>query len=555
MLSVLYLQFCNLSMFPEFLKSQTSLEYLDLSNNKICGAVPNWVWKKSLRNLDLSNNSLSFLDQFSLNQSLTSSQGSLSRPICNLSQLRTFNASFNKLSGPIPSCLGNISSLDTLDLQKNNFNGSIPDFAKATQLYWLQLNDNKLEGKLPRSLANCTMLQVLNLGNNTLHDTFPLWLGKLPALMVLVLRANRLYGPIKHVKNCFQDLDVLDIAFNNFSGQLPIEFFQAPQLRSLKIGGNKLEGKLPRSLAYCKKLEVLDVGKNMIQDTFPFWLEKLPSLKVLVLRANKFYGPAKTSEDENAFPELHILDLASNNFSGELSIGFFRSLKAMTTMTDGKKAKPDYIGDKHYQDSLTIVNKGCEIFYKKILTIFVCLDLSNNSFHGRIPEEIQNLKSLKALNFSYNSFLGPIPSALGNLTELESLDLSQNNLSGKIPPQLASLTFLEVLNLSYNQLEGSIPQSYQFGTFPNDSYKGNPRLCGPPLTKKCNEVGLGMQPPKEDEDSLVDGISIWKIVLIGYGCGLVIGLSIGYTVLNEMGNKWMDRFTWNWNKKWRRSFK
>ncbi|XP_022722201.1 probably inactive leucine-rich repeat receptor-like protein kinase At2g25790 [Durio zibethinus] len=163
MLSVLYLQFCNLSMFPEFLKSQTSLEHLDLSNNKISGAVPNWVWKKSLRNLDLSNNSLSFLDQFSLNQSLTSSQGSLSRPICNLSQLGTLNVSFNKLTGPIPSCLGNISSLDTLDLQKNNFNGSIPDFAKATQLYWLQLNDNKLEGKLPRSLANCTILQVLNL--------------------------------------------------------------------------------------------------------------------------------------------------------------------------------------------------------------------------------------------------------------------------------------------------------------------------------------------------------------------------------------------------------
>ncbi|XP_022722192.1 receptor-like protein 12 [Durio zibethinus] len=354
MFSILILQFCNLSMFPEFLKSQNSLEYLDLSNNKISGAVPNWVWKKSLWNLDLSNNSLSSLDQFSLNQSLTSSHGSLSRPICNLSQLEIFNASFNKLNGPIPSCLGNISSLSSLDLQKNNFSGSIPDFAKATQLYWLQLNDNKLEGKLSRSLANCTMLQVLNLGNNTLHDTFPLWLGKLPALMVLVLQANRFYGPIKHVKNCFQDLDVLDIAFNNFSGQLPIEFFQAPQLRSLKIGENKLEGKLPRSLAYCRKLEVLDVGKNMIQDTFPFWLVKLPSLKVLVLRANRFYGPIKISDDENAFPELHILDLASNNFSGELSVGFFQSLKAMKSMADGNKAKPDYIGDKYYQDSMTI---------------------------------------------------------------------------------------------------------------------------------------------------------------------------------------------------------
>ncbi|XP_022722204.1 receptor-like protein 12 [Durio zibethinus] len=381
-LEELYLNSCNLTEFPEFIKTQDKLAFLGLSNNQIHGFRAN------------------------------------------------------------PKLLGQHQFSRHLDLQKNNFNGSIPDFAKATQLYWLQLNDNKLEGKLPRSLANCTMLQVLNLGNNTLHDTFPLWLRKLPALMVLVLRANRFYGPIKHVKNCFQDLDVLDIAFNNFSGQLPIEFFQAPQLRSLKIGGNKLKGKLPRSLAHCKKLEVLDVGKNMIQDTFPFWLVKLPSLKVLVLRANRFYGPIKISEDENAFLELHILDLASNNFSGELPVGFFQSLKAMKMMIDGKKSKPDYIGDDYYQDSVTIVNKGFELFYQKILTIFACLDFSNNSFHGKIPEEIQNLKSLKVLNLSYNSFLGPIPLALGNLTQLESLDLSQNKLSGKIPLQLTSLTFL-----------------------------------------------------------------------------------------------------------------
>ncbi|XP_022722191.1 receptor-like protein 12 [Durio zibethinus] len=343
------------------------------------------------------------------------------------------------------------------------------------------------------------MLEVLNLGNNNLYDTFPLRLGKLPWLVVLILRANRFYGPIKHVKIYFQDLDVLDIAFNNFSGQLPIEFFQVSQLRSLIINGNKLEGKLPKSIANCRNLEVLDLGKNIIQDAFPFWLVKLPSLKVLVLRANRFYGPIKISKDENTFPELHMLDLASNNLS------------------------------------------GFEIFYEKILTIFVCLDLSNNNFHWRIPEEIQNLKSLKVLNLSYNSILGPIPLAHGNLTELESLDLSQNKLSGKIPLQLTSLTFLAVLNLSCNQLEGSIPQSYQFNAFSNDSYKGNPRLCGLHLTRKFNEVGLGMPPSKKDGDSWVDGISDWKIVLIGYGCGLVIGLSVGYTMLNELRNKWMAR--------------
>ncbi|XVF29037.1 hypothetical protein REPUB_Repub15cG0084900 [Reevesia pubescens] len=553
MLRELTLTSCNISTFPSFLKSQENLEYLDLSNNNISGAIPNWVWKKSLQSLNLSNNFLSSLDQFLPNQSLTSSQGSLERSICNLSQLWLLDASYNKLSGPISSCLGNITTLEYLDLQQNNFSGSIPDFAKATQLSTLRLSDNKLEGKLPRSLVNCIMLQFLDLGNNTIYDTFPQWLGKLPALIVLILRGNKFYGPIKVSKNNFPALDVLDIASNNFSGQLSVEFFQGTQLRSLKIGGNKLEGRLPRSLANCTKLEVLDLGKNMIHDTFPFWLEKLPSLKVLILRGNGFYGTIKFSEDKNSFPMVRILDLASNNFSGELSIAFFQSLKAMMKMTDGNKAKPDYIGDKYYRDSVTIVNKGFEIVYTKILTIFACLDLSDNSFHGRIPEEIQNLKPLKVLNLSHNSFFGTIPLALGNLTELESLDLSHNKLSGEIPLQLTSLTFLAVLNLSYNQLEGSIPQTNQFGTFLNDSYQGNPRLCGPPLTKKCHEVGPGKPPQKEDVDSLVDGLSDWKIVLIGYGCGLVIGLCIGYTVLNEMGNRWLNSYKRNGKRNPRRS--
>ncbi|MBA0756102.1 hypothetical protein Gogos_005463 [Gossypium gossypioides] len=62
-----------------------------------------------------------------------------------------------------------------------------------------------------------------------------------------------------------------------------------------------------------------------------------------------------------------------------------------------------------------------------------------------------------------------------------------------------------------------------------------------------------MLPPNEGEDSWIDGLSVWKVVLIGYGCGLVFGFSIGYTVLNEFGNKWMASLSRNWNRKRRRS--
>ncbi|PPS05836.1 hypothetical protein GOBAR_AA14825 [Gossypium barbadense] len=118
----------------------------------------------------------------------------------------------------------------------------------------------------------------------------------------------------------------------------------------------------------------------MVHDTFPFWLEKLPSLKVLILRANRFYGTITKFDTERGFPKLRILDTASNNFSGDLSIAFLQSLKAMMQITNDDKAKLVYIGEQYYQDSVTIVNKGIEMLYQKVLTILTCLDLSNNSY-------------------------------------------------------------------------------------------------------------------------------------------------------------------------------
>ncbi|KAK8308038.1 hypothetical protein V6Z12_D02G028700 [Gossypium hirsutum] len=551
MLKGLCLTSCNISAFPEFIKTQDKLVDLDLSSNHIHGVVPNWLWKSKF---DASSNNLSgpipnWLCNMSQLSGLDASYNNLSGPIpnwlCNMSQLLSFDVSYNNLSGPIPNCLGNMSALSWLGLQGNNFSGMIPKFSKATQLQFLKVSENRLEGKLPRSLAKCIQLMVLDVGSNMINDTFPFWLEKLPALKVLILRENRFYGQIKHFKHksVFPTLDVLDIASNQFSGELSIDFLQPTRVRSLKIGGNKLEGKLSRSLANCTALEVLDLGNNMVHDTFPFWLEKLPSLKVLVLRANRFYGTISKIDTERGFPKLRILDIGSNNFSGDLSIEFLQSLKAMATMTNDEKAKLDYIGENYYQDSVTIVNKGIEMFYQKVLAILTCLDLSNNSFHGRIPEEIQMLRSLRVMNLSNNGFSSEIPLALQNLKDLESLDLSRNKLSGKIPPQLTSLTFLEALNLSYNQLEGSIPQSNQFITFTSDSYRGNPKLCGLPLSRKCNEVGLPMPPPPgEDEDSWLYALSTLKIALIGYASGLVVGLCIGYTVLNELGNKWVDKF-------------
>ena len=114
------------------------------------------------------------------------------------------------------------------------------------------------------------------------------------------------------------------------------------------------------------------------------------------------------------------------------------------------------------------------------------------------------------------------------MRSLESLDFSSNQLTGIIPRQLTSLTFLSTLNLSENLLTGAIPHGSQFDTFNNDSFMGNLDLCGVPLTKKCKDDEL---PTQEVDDVGVDWFD-WQMILIGYGSGLVCGLSTGYLVFS-----------------------
>ena len=187
-----------------------------------------------------------------------------------------------------------------------------------------------------------------------------------------------------------------------------------------------------------------------------------------------------------------------------------------------------------------------EIEVLKILTIFTTIDLSSNKFQGEIPGELGRLKFLKLLNLSHNSLIGHIPSSLANLLALESLDLSSNKLSGEIPMQLTSLTFFAMLNLLQNQLTGSIPQGKQFATFQNDSYNGNSGLCGFPLSWKCSADEPPPPPPalnfqEDNNDSMFGNGFDWKAVLIGYGCGLVLGLAMGYVTIKMGKLQWLLR--------------
>ncbi|XP_039071529.1 putative receptor like protein 25 [Hibiscus syriacus] len=260
------------------------------------------------------------------------------------------------------------------------------------------------------------------------------------------------------------------------------------------------------------------------------------------MRSNGFHGPLNVSEHvKPSFESLKIVDLSSNDLTGPLPSIFFQNLDALKHATN-KEVYFSRMEDGVASVNLTSKKLEMELQLVRALEFYTAIDFSNNRFVGEIPNSIGELCETQVLNLSHNGFIGHIPPSLGKLVALQSLDLSSNKLSGEIPSQLTDLTFLEVLNLSHNNLVGHIPNGKQFNTFENDSYTGNLGLCGFPVTKQCGNVP-GPKPPapksKEDGGSAVS--LFWKLVMMGYGSGVVVGISTAYIVFTTGRPWWLVR--------------
>ncbi|GLT28255.1 hypothetical protein SLA2020_032010 [Shorea laevis] len=543
-LTGLLLHFNNLSgQIPPSLANLTQLCFLYLSNNKFSGPIPfHTVRFSKLMHLDLSYNLLN---------------GMLPAWIFTLPFLERLYLSHNQFQGQINQFQQN--SLTHLDLSSNHFSDLIESdmFSALQNLETIFLSDNNLSLRMnvnanftlpkltdvsfsscnltefPNFIRHSNVLQSLVLSKNNIHGNIPNWICEKDDLEILDLSHNTLIGKIP---NCLpKSLLVLNLQANYFDGNIPSGFPKGCGLRNLNLHGNQMEGPLPRSLAHCSELEVLDVGNNSIEDTFPSWLESLPDLQVLVLRSNKFHGFVQSTKESPSFPKLRVLDLSSNDFLGPLPLWYMENFKAMMD-THGEDGSPEYMNAStranSYQYSLVVTWKGFDYELQGILIIFSSIHLS---FEGEIPDVIGKLSSLKGLNLSHNNLTGHISPSLGNLTNLEWLDLSSNELAGKIPNELVSLTQLSVLNLSNNHLVGRIPQGNQFNTFENSSYEGNLGLCGIPLSKSCDRMGTLLSSFQERDELWRFG---WRVVVLGYGCGVVFGLLMGYHVFRTGKPKW-----------------
>ncbi|GJV25588.1 leucine-rich repeat-containing protein [Tanacetum coccineum] len=530
-----------------------SLERLALSNNQLSGQIDMQTFRQltNVTRLDLSSNNFSGeLELDTLLSSLTNleyldlSYSGFSLTTNNANHyvnpgFRFLNLASCKLK-VFPESFRAMKQLLELDLSSNEIHGQIPHWAREIgrnelsrlnlshnfitglpQFQWYGLTDlylqsNLIEGPFPPSICNMSLLYALDISHNSFDGVIPQCVG-----------------------NISNSLQMMDLRNNSFQGTIPDVFKRFKDLNGLILNGNQLEGGVPSSLSKCESLKVLDLGNNHLNGTFPRWLGELRFLQVLILKSNNFHGNIQPSfAVKSPFPGLQVLDLSHNGFVGQLPTKYFQNFNSMKNVLKDN-TEPQYLtmGGKYY--SFVVAMKGMDRDVPRLFVGLTIIDLSNNYFERGIPEIIGSLNSLKVLNLSHNCLNGRIPDSLGKLSEIESLDLSWNHLTENIPQSLAGINRLAVLNLSQNHLVGRIPKGSQFNTFNESSFAGNLGLCGFPLPNKCSEPTHN--PQLEDHENHEDKSGFtWEVVTLGYGCGTLLGLVMGYLMLSTRKVKWFN---------------
>ncbi|KAG5628560.1 hypothetical protein H5410_000277 [Solanum commersonii] len=401
------------------------------------------------------------------------------------------------------SSLFQLFNLKRLDLSHNDFTGSLisPKFGEFSSLMHLDLSSSRFTGIIPSEICHLYKLHVLRFS-----DQYGLSVG--PHNFELLL------------KNLTQ-LRELNLNSVNISSTIPLNF--SSYLTNLQLLYTELHGVLPERVFHLSNLEYLDLSKSpQLTVTFPTtkW-NSSASLMRLYLNSVNFTG--SIPESFSHLTSLLNLDMGYSNLSGTIP-------KPLWNLTNIESLN---LGDNHLEGPISQFS-----IFEKLKD----LSLRNNNFDGQLEFLSFNRSwmQLESLEISSNYLTGPIPSIVSGLQNLRALFLSSNNLNGTIPSWIFSLPSLVGLDLSSNTFSGKI-QEFKSKTFYAVILNQN-KLEGPIpkslLNQQVRQDTILVELDQEEEDSPM--IS-WQEVLMGYGCGLVIGLSVIYIMLSTHYPAWLSR--------------
>ncbi|OMO82426.1 hypothetical protein COLO4_23002 [Corchorus olitorius] len=480
----------------------SSLRSLSLSDCDLRGKFPSEILHLSkLVSLDLSWNFDEPIDKVTFDR--------LGR---NLTELRQLSLSGINMSSITPHALMNLSSsLRSLRLKNCDLRGDIPEnIFKRPNLKLLDLGGNQ-NLNVPK-LNHSSNLEVLGLSDMSISTEVLDSVCSLQSLKHLYLIQASFPGgrgfPLSIMNLSSLELLYADGAqFSRGVSVLPVSIGNLVSLQYLSLSNCSLTGSIPTSLGNLSQLSVLELSVNQFGGKIPSSLANLRQLKYLNLGDNQLEGRIP---DEDS---LRYLNLAHNSL--------IKVEQLPWTVLDSLDLSCNAI-----HGHLPIPPHGTTAFL-----------ISNNSLSGEIASLICNVTSLQILDLSSNNLIGVLPHCLGNFSNsLSTLNLGMNKLHGIIPPIYAKDCQLSYLNLNGNHFEGPLPRSIRNCRELEVLDVGNNKIK---VSKGCSNN----EPPPSNLSGGNDGSNSnitfgWKVVVIGYGCGLVFGLIAGYVVFQTGKPKW-----------------
>ena len=220
-----------------------------------------------------------------------------------------------------------------------------------------------------------SQLWYLNLAGNDLSGHVPAEIGNLDSLEYLYLNHNNLSGSIpgnagRGGRPAHDKLVLFNASNNSFEGGVPP--LLSTRLEAIDFSDNKLGGSVPSSLVLSLGLRYLDLSGNRLSGELPASIANME--------------------------HLEILRLNNNILSGMV---------------------PSEIGKRHR--NCRFLWWGCN--HRIATSRLWHVDLSDNLFHGEIPENFGNIPDLSLLDLEHNCFDGDVPDKLLDKSRDENFDL------------------------------------------------------------------------------------------------------------------------------------
>ncbi|XP_040376600.1 phytosulfokine receptor 1-like [Oryza brachyantha] len=334
-----------------------------------------------------------------------------------------------------------------------------------------------LRGVVAESLTGLAALRVLNLSGNALRGALPAGLLRLRGLQVLDVSVNALEGA---VAVDLPAIRVFNVSYNALNGSLPV-LAGAGGLTAYDVSGNNFVGAVDAA-ALCRaspNLQILRLSMNGFSGNFPVGFGQCRSLVELSLDGNAIAGALP--DDVFNLTSLQILSLRSNSVSG----GLPPSLRKLISLVRLDVSFNNFSGELpdvfDAIASLQELSAPSNLLTGKLpATLSQCsrlrvLNLRNNSLTGDIGLEFRALQSLVYLDLGVNHFTGPIPASLPECRAMTALNLGRNSLTGEIPASFAAFSSLSFLSLTGNSFS-NVSSALQ-------TLQGLPNLTSLVLTK------------------------------------------------------------------------